>query len=157
MSKKVLSIVLVALMASVSFGAIETGPASTDGVNLIYSPDSGDLMVESLAGAMTTFELKSESGQLTGAANDAFGGLFDVNSPQKLFKLEPAGYSELSLPGALPTGLGFDALAADLTLDGSFAAGGPLSGVPNILVVPEPSSLALIAFAGLGLLGFRRK
>ena len=157
MSKKVLSIVFVALMASVSFGQWELGSPTADAVHIIYSPDSGDTEFVSTAGAVTTFELKSNSSQLTGAANDLFGGLFDVNSPAKLFKLEPSGFESLLLPGALPAGLGAAELQADLVLDGSFAAGGALSTVPNILVVPEPSSLALIAFAGLGLLGFRRK
>jgi hypothetical protein len=157
MSKKILSCVLVALMASVSFGAIEAGPATDTGVNLIYTPDTGDLMFESRAGAVTTFELKSAAGNFTTAAQPLLGGLFDVNSAVKKFKLEPNGFESLNLTGAVKTGLSFDALAADLTLDGSFAAGGALSTVPNILVVPEPSSLALIAFGLLGVLGIRRK
>lgn len=157
MSKKILSCVLVALMASVSYGAIELGPASDNGVNLIYTPDTGDLVMESRAGAVTTFELKSEAGLFTTAAQGDLAGLFDVNSAVKKFKLEPAGFETLNLAGSVQTGLSFDALAADLTLDGSFAAGGALSTVPNILVVPEPSSLALIAFGLLGVLGIRRK
>lgn len=57
MGTKWLVCVSVLMTGSVCSGQLP----STDGINLIYSPDTGDVMVESLAGPMTTFELKSAS------------------------------------------------------------------------------------------------
>ncbi|MCA9212956.1 MAG: PEP-CTERM sorting domain-containing protein [Planctomycetales bacterium] len=159
MTKRVLSIVVVALMASVSFGEVAVGPASSEAnaVNLIYSPDSGNLTIEA-ASNVTTFELKSAGGNLTGAAG-GLGGLFDVNTGVKLFKLDPAGFGSPShdFGAALKSGLSFADLGADLTVDGSLASGGSIVGNIVAPAIPEPSSVVLAALAGLGLLGFRRK
>lgn len=147
MRKKILSIAFVALLASVSLG---------QSVNIIYTPESGDMEFLSNAGPVTTFELKSAAGLFTTVPQPALSGLFDVNTEFKKFKLEPSGFDSLSLPGALQTGLSCDVLVADLTLDGSFAAGGPLNSVPLLICVPEASSLVMIGLGLLGFLGVRR-
>ena len=159
MRLQVLTFTAFALLASVSFGQkLEIGPAPQDGTVVIYDPVSGDLEFDSRGGAMTTFQLLSASSRFTEAPNELLNGLFDVNTARKIFKLEPAGFDTLSLPGALPAGLSPNDIIADLELDGSFAAGGALKDAPAVLLlVPEPTNVSLIAWAGLGLFGFRRR
>lgn len=158
MRLQLFAFVSFALLASVSFGQrLTLGPIPDDGTVVIYDPASGDLNFDSRGGPMTTFQLLSASSQFTEAPNDLLGGLFDVNTARKIFKLEPAGFDTLSLPGALPPGLSPDDIIADLELDGSFAAGGALKDVPAVLMIPEPCGITLLACASFGLLGFRRR
>ncbi|MCA9214075.1 MAG: hypothetical protein KDB27_13480 [Planctomycetales bacterium] len=153
MGKSLLSVVFGALMASVSSGAIPVGPPGPDDVHLIYDPGSGNFSIASQK-AITTFELTSSAGNLTGSAI-GLGGLFDVNTESKLFKLDPAGFGSPSYDfgPAMKPGLSLSTFAADFTVDGSFAVGGQIRGY----IIPEPANAALIALAAIGLLGIRRK
>ncbi len=115
------------------------------------------MLLEALSGPVTTFEMKSASALFTGVENDALNGLFDVNSAEKVFKLEPAGFNELDLPGLFPAGTPCTVVFADISIDGSFAAGGVLGPV-NFSFCPEPSGRTLLAFAAVGMAaGLRTK
>ena len=151
MNTRVLSIVFVALTAVVCLG-------QDDSIGLIYDANTGDLEFLSTVGQVTTFELKSASEILVADSNpDVFNGLFDVNTSAKAFKLDPDGFSGLHLPGLLSPGLSCAELLADLTLDGSFAAGGPIGNLEAaLLCVPEPPSSSLCVFAAVALLACRR-
>ena len=145
-----LSLLFAAFWGSVCLGQL---PAN-DGINFIYYQDTGDVLVESLSGPVTTFELQSATGLFTGVENDALKGLFDVNSAEKVFKLEPPGFNDLHLPGLLPPGTPCTTLFADISIAGSFAVGGSLAPV-NFSFCPEPSGSTLLAFAAIGLVGCR--
>ena len=152
MRSKVLSLVFTVLMGSACLGQL----AGDDGINFIYDQGTGDVLIDSRSGPVTTFELQSASALFTGVENDALKGLFDVNSTEKVFKLQPAGFNELHLPGLLPPGTPCTTLFADISIAGSFAAGGSLSPV-NFSFCPEPSGIALLAWAAFGFVGCRRR
>ena len=154
MDRKWLSVIFALLTGSSCMAQLQQCPPGVDGIQLIYSPENGDFRVESHVGAITTFEMKSVTGQFTAVDNPLFGGLFDVNTHDKVFKLDPAGFESLILPGLLPPGLTFDAIATDLSIDGSLASGGT---IPAVHLIPEPSGPILIVFGGLGMFWLRRR
>ena len=60
----------------------------------------------------------------------------------------------------LPAGMSAADIMADTSMDGSRSAGGKINASPGggpYLLVPEPSSIALVFCGLLGLLGLRRK
>ncbi|MCA9211665.1 MAG: hypothetical protein KDB27_01250 [Planctomycetales bacterium] len=151
-------VVLSLLTCSTCLAALPVAPANANGVNVVYSPESGDLLIDSTAGPITTLELKSDSGYFTAGPHAALNGLFDVNTQTKIFKLDPAGFSTLSLEGALQTGLSFTELGADLSIDGSYESGGGLASDGRATVlVPEPASVGFSLAAISCLLFLRRK
>jgi hypothetical protein len=142
---------------------------SPNGLNLIHCPGCGDLDVWATNGeAITTLEITSKSGSFRGEKTDfgaTFGGLFDVYTPDKAFKLEPAGFGLEQISFGNLAGAGnnwtFEQLRDDLVISGSLLKGGDLAaaagGVWIITPVPEPTCVSLFGMAGLGLLGFRRR
>ena len=154
MNRKWLSVIFALLTGSSCMAQLPLGPPGVDGLYLVYSPENGDFRVESNVGPITTFEMKSATSQFTAVDNPLFGGLFDVNTRDKVFKLDPSGFESLSLPGLLPPGLTFDAIATDLSIDGSLASGGT---IPAVYLIPEPSGPVLIAFGGLGMFWLRQR
>ncbi|MEZ6119359.1 MAG: PEP-CTERM sorting domain-containing protein [Pirellulaceae bacterium] len=172
MSKRLLaSLAAVLMMVSVSMGQKAPSKAdatAADVLSLVYSPDTGNLSVDlGSAGAgalanLTTLEIRSAGGNFTGTKPPQLTGLFDVYNANKLFKLDPAGFGSIDLGPALAPGLGGDALLADLLVDGSFVGGGGVGAVPVALVhpdfmVPEPSSMVMVALGLLSVAGLRRR
>lgn len=155
------AIAICLLLTSTLFGQLkprlDAAPSNVDGTILEYNPDNGDfrayLLPESTR-KMTTLEIVSESGVFDGPGGPCIGfdGLFDLYTPGKLFKLDPAGFSEHFCAGAVQTGLSLEFLAEDLTVDGSFSGGGSLSDA--VFLVPEPSAATLFVF---GLLLLKRR
>lgn len=160
------SILVATCIVSVGQSAIPYAPAnweSDDIVTLIYDPVHGSFVVDNPAGddaaadAITTFELTSSVDFFTGPAPHGFDGLFDVWSPTKAFRLFPAGFYDMSWPaGSVATGLGYSDLRENLTLNGSFLSGGPLSPV-DLCCIPEPNSNALLLLGTLCLTGACRR
>lgn len=98
----------------------------------------------------TTVEIKSESGMLTGDRPAHFSGLFDVYTPNKAFKLDPAGFGSIAAFANLASGLS----SHDLTVDGSLDGGGPLGEVAiNGFGPSGPSPVDPPALLANGLLG----
>jgi hypothetical protein len=83
--------------------------------------------------------------------------LFDVYNPNKMFKLDPAGFDDLDFGAAMGAGLGKDMLGGDLTVSGSFLGGGALVADMRIVGVPEPSSMIMIGLGLIGLAAVRRR
>ncbi|MCA9200768.1 MAG: hypothetical protein KDA87_24685, partial [Planctomycetales bacterium] len=168
MSKRLLaSLAAVLMMASVSMGQkapVGAGETAADVLSLVYSPDTGNLSIDLGSGGagalanLTTLEIRSAGGNFTGTRPGNLGGLFDVFNANKLFKLDPAGYGNLDFGPAMAKNLSGDALVADLLVDGSFVGGGGVGSVPVALVhpdfmVPEPSSMVMVALGLLSVAG----
>ena len=135
-------------------------------VSVIYDPASGNLSLDSPSRSVTTFEAKS-AGNLFIPGNVAPGVIappFDLITPAKLFKLSAGAgaYTNLNFGTVVKPGLDEAALVADMSVNGSLTPDGSGNNALDaqglsVVVVPEPTSVALIGFGLLGLLSFRRK
>ena len=84
-----------------------------------------------------------------GAAATNLGGSFDNDGDGNIFKATFGGsFGSLSFGNVAQSGLSEEFVAGDLTVVGSLAGGGDLGNV-DLIYVPEPSAIVLIA---LGLL-----
>ena len=156
--KRLSVIVVVAILSATSAVSQElkprlaASPNDPNGTILEYNPSNGDFrfyLLPEATRAMTTIEIVSESAIFDGpGAPCRFVGLFDIYTPRKLFKLDPAGFSDFTCEGAAQTDLTLNFLTEDLTVSGSLAGGGSLTDV--VFLVPEPSSVGLF-LSGLAL------
>ena len=157
----VLGLALVACFSCVANAAISLdGKLDDDIVTLVYDPANGNLSIDNpyVAAAeakpVTTLEIVSASGVFTGTRPPQLNGLFDVFNAGKMFKLDPAGFEDLDFGPAMTAGLD-SMLGDDLTVSGSFLGGGALE--IDMMIVPEPSSMVMLALGVLGLVSIRRK
>ncbi|MCA9215536.1 MAG: hypothetical protein KDB27_20870 [Planctomycetales bacterium] len=95
----------------------------SDGTELMYDPASGDFSVIT-SESLTTLELISSSDVFNGTDGMNLDGQWDVSRPDKLFKLDPAGFGSLGFGSVLAPGLTTEFLKADLTVAGSTRDGG---------------------------------
>ncbi|MCA9214250.1 MAG: hypothetical protein KDB27_14360 [Planctomycetales bacterium] len=116
-------------------------------VRIVYDPITGSLMIVSDFD-MTTIEVVSQTGRLTGDRPSAFSGLFDVYTTGKAFRLDPGGFSSVDL-GQLSPGLSLDFLLNDLHVSGSLLSGGSL-GNYQIFVQPSIEGVLLRYDAATG-------
>ncbi len=141
------------------FGA----PTHPDAVLLNYDPEEGDLWISLNEGSMeslTTLEITSASSaiQVDSCPFGIFCGLFDIwGGPDgnKIFRLDPAGFSELHVENALDPGLTADFIVNDLRFDGSYAGGGGLTEV--VIPIPEPTALMLCVIGCMSIHFVRRR
>lgn len=134
---------------------VDTAPLDINGTILEYNPTNGDFRAYLLPEAtrmMTTLEIVSQDGVFSGPTCFLQPGLFDIYTPGKLFKLDPAGFTEISCEAAVQPGLTLDHLVNDLTVSGSLTGGGSLTDA--VFLVPEPTSFVLLC---LGLFCFQRR
>lgn len=124
-------------------------------VNLVYDPSTGGMSLDTGGLTLTTLELVSADelwrGEIDPEADFPWPGFgegapipipfpqFDVYTPGKAFNLVIAGFGNLDPFGAMDPGLTCDAIAADLTANGSLLGGGGLPGfaVTGCDVPPE--------------------
>lgn len=125
-------------------------------ITLVYDPADGNMSIDASGKMISTFELQSASGVLTGTTPDIVLPPFDVHTPVKFFILKTDGIGDTDLGPIAGAGYDGATLSADLTLNGSVLPSGGL-GNANLAVVPEPASMGLAFLGFLGLLGIRRK
>ena len=136
---------------------LDSAPNDPNGAILEYNPVNGDFRVYQLGEAtraMTTLEITSEAGVFDGPGSCPVFGLFDINSPNKVFRLDPAGFSEYVCDQAVRPGLTLDVLANDLKVAGSLVGGGPIPDA--VFLIPEPSASGLLLI-GLGMFCARHR
>ncbi|MCA9171498.1 MAG: hypothetical protein KDB23_27710, partial [Planctomycetales bacterium] len=114
----------------------------------IYDANTGELSIES-ALSLTTLQIISASGIFTGSPAANLGAEFDVDTDVKVFKVEPAGFSNLSLGPVARAGLPRSFLERDLSIDGSRAAGGRL-GQFELVVIPAADQTSVVYDAVTG-------
>lgn len=138
-----------------------TGPGADDGlITLVYDPASGNLSLDAAGKELTALEVKSVGANFSNHAGShplMLNGLFDIYTPAKLFVLKPAPnqFGDTNFGNILPTGMTKDQIGADLTASGALYPSGGL-GTVDLMYVPEPSSLYLLAIGSMSLLRARR-
>jgi hypothetical protein len=113
---------------------------------LDYDSISGDLRVYQVPAAtkpMTTIEIRSASELINEPPCSGFICGEGGGPPYKIFKLDPAGFSDILFPEAIKPGISLEFLANDLSVEGSLSGGGRLVDVA--FLIPEPANNAAIA------------
>ena len=126
-------------------------------VSLIHNAVSGSLSVEVYPGAeLTSINIDSAAGIFTGSPFGSLGGGFDNSTSSNIFKATfGSSFGSLDFGDVARPGLSEAVVRGDLTVVGSLAGGGVLSGV-DLIYVPEPSTVALALF-GLLIFGCCRR
>ena len=134
------------------YAAIPPGGAQGDAqTSIVYNQGTGEVSVDAPAGKnLTSVNIESASGIFTGAAQN-LGGSFDNDTDNNVFKATFGGsFGSLSFGNVAQAGLTEAFVAGDLTVVGSLSGGGDLGAV-DLVYVPEPSTVALLALGLLGL------
>ena len=125
------------------------GVVGDGNLTIVYDPAAGKWWTDypSDATPITTFELEASEDFFVGPDPDWKVGLFDLYTPTKAFKLDPAGFQTLG-PANAKTGMSESELSQMLTVTGSFLGGGVLQPV-DIAVIPEPSAFVLMILGAI--------
>lgn len=155
------------IIAALNAGKYLTGPyaaiapgggAGDEQTSIIYNPTNGELAVDAPASTeLTSVNIDSASAIFTGEPAQNLGGSFDNDADNNIFKATFGGsFGSLSFGNVAQAGLSEDFVANDLTVVGSLAGGGDLGNV-DLIYVPEPSAIALVAIGLFLCLGWRKK
>ena len=131
------------------YAAISSGGVADDGqTSVIYNATTGELGVDAPAGTeLTSINIDSASGIFTGDAAQNLGGSFDNDADNNIFKATfGSSFGSLSFGSVAQAGLSEQFLLDDLTVVGSLNGGGDLGNV-DLIYIPEPSSICLLAVA----------
>ena len=123
-----------------------------------YNPSTGEIFVDAPAGQeLTSINIDSAGGIFTGGPAQNLGGSFDNDADSNIFKATFGGsFGSLMLGNVAQTGLSQDFVLNDLTVVGSLAGGGALGDV-DLIYVPEPTTVLLLAIGfAVGLIHVRR-
>ncbi len=138
-----------------------SGVVHDDALSVVYDPATGHLSAMSPDGSpLSALELKSASKMFTSEC-DNLGGVFDVCTDAKVFKLTTAGFEDVDFGAVLPTDVSGQSLLDDLAVDGATFGGGFETGSGMYLVhpdfvVPEPAAFALFGLGAM-LMGATRR
>jgi len=133
-------------------------------ITMIYDPETGNLGIETNGSLVSTLELDSASGVLTGQRPRDFCLApleFICTSPHTAFILKTDGFGETDFGPMVTPDLGLE-LANDLTVRGSLLPVSDLTNfgqftAPNLTIVPEPTNLGLTLFSRFVLTWARRR
>ena len=144
------------IIAALGAGIYLTGPYSAvgpdgqsgdDQTSVVYSAVTGELSVDAPAGVeLTSINIDSAAGILTGADAQNLGGSFDNDADDNIFKATFGGsFGSVSFGNVAQSGLSEQFVLEDLSVVGSLAGGGDLGNV-DLVYVPEPAALGLLAY-----------
>ena len=144
-----------------SFSALAPGGMIGDGqTSLTYDAATGAFGVDAPAGTdLTSINIDSAASIFTGDAALNLGGSFDNDADNNIFKATfGSSFGSLSFGNVAQTGLSEDFLVSDLSAIGSLNGGGDLGNV-DLVYVPEPTTVAMLAMGivGLGAMVWRRR
>lgn len=140
------------------YAAIQPGGQENDAqTSIVYNAATGEVKVNAPAGMeLTSINIDSAAGVFTGDPARNLGGSFDHDADDNIFKATFGdSFGSLSFGDVAQTGLSQQFVLGDLTVVGSLAGGGDLGEV-DLIYVPEPWGLALLAAGLLTLAGFAR-
>jgi hypothetical protein len=129
------------------YAAIAPGGSRGDGqTSLIYNPTTGELAVDAPAGTqLTSINIDSAAAIFTGQSAQNLAGSFDNDSDNNIFKATfGSSFGSLSFGNVAQRGLSEQFVQNDLSVVGSLAGGGALGDV-DLVYIPEPSSILLLA------------
>ncbi len=135
------------------YGAVRPGGSHGDGQTSVgYNPATGEVFVDAPAGVqLTSINIDSAARVFTGDPATNLGGSFDNDADNNIFKATfGSSFGSLSFGRVAQPGLAHAFVLGDLSVVGSLAGGGALGDV-DLIYVPEPSSVVLLAFAALAL------
>ena len=137
------------------YAALAAGGVTGDGQTSIgYDPSTGEVWVDAPAGTdLTSINIDSAAAVFSGEPAQNLGGSFDNDADDNIFKATfGSSFGSLSFGNVAQAGLSESFLAADLSVVGSLAGGGDLGNV-DLIYIPEPSTIALLAIGLLFCLG----
>ena len=141
------------------YGAVQpNGVSNDDQTSLVYDAQTGELRVDAPAGKQLTSMNVTSSGNLfVGDKPAILDGAFDNFAAGNIFKATFGGsFGSISFGQVLEAGIPQVTLLADLSVVGSLAGGGELGDV-DLIYVPEPSSIGLLALAIVFVVRCRRR
>ena len=127
-----------------------TGQLQDAQTSIVYNAATGEVSVDTPVGVeLTSINIDSTQGILTGVAAENLGGSFDNDSDNNIFKATFGGsFGSVSFGNVAQAGLSEQFMLEDLSVVGSLAGGGDLGDV-DLVYVPEPAAIGLLV---LGLL-----
>ena len=114
-------------------------------------------MVDAPAGKqLTSINITSDGSKFIGDKPAVLDGAFDNFAADNVFKATFGGsFGSITFGNVLPAGLGEAEVTSDLSAVGSLAGGGDLEAV-DLVYIPEPTTLVLLAFGVISIVSRRR-